>query len=245
MIGIDFPSDTLVVLTPEGALTEEDFDRLNEAVDAHINAHDEVPNILVHPRGIPHWASLGAIHKHLHFVKEHHRLVKKLAVVGDIGLLAVLPPLVDHFVGAKLRHFPEEKFAAARQWLEESEDHPGRFEPIGGLPGDVVALRVSGIITARDYRDMLVPLVEDKLKQHDHLKFLVVVDDSFISYSPEAAWDDARFGFSHWADFGRIALVTDIGWMRTAARLFAPLMRAEMHIFALDEIEDARSWIKR
>lgn len=245
MIGIEFPFANVVELTPEGALTEADFDHLSEAIDGYINQHDAAPNLLIHPRGIPHWASLAALHRHLSFVKEHHRLVKKVAIVGDVGLLTVLPQLFDLFVSAKIRHFPEEKIAAAREWVQQAEDHPGRFELIDGLPSDVVALRVSGIITAQDYRDMLVPLVEAKLKEHDKLKFLVVVDDSFISYSPEAAWDDTRFGFSHWADFGRIAVVTDIGWIRTAARLFAPLMQAELHIFALDELEDAKSWIKR
>jgi hypothetical protein len=245
MIGIDFPYENVVALTPQGALTEKDFDRVARAIDDHINERDVVPNILVHVMGIPHWASLSAMSRHFHFVKDHQRLVKKVALVGDIGLLGVLPPLLDHFVGAKVRHFPEEKIAAAREWAREAEDHPGRFETIAGLPSDVVGLKVSGIVTSQDYRDMLVPLVGEKLKNHDKLKFLVVVDDDFISYSPEAAWDDARFGFSHWADFGRIALVTDIGWMRTSARLFAPLMPAELHIFALDELEDAKDWIKR
>jgi hypothetical protein len=245
MIGIDFPFDNVVALTPEGALTEEDFNRVALAIDGYIDEHDVVPNILVHVHGIPHWASLSAMSRHFHFVKEHQKLVKKVAIVGDVGLLGVLPPLIDHFVGAKVRHFPEEKIAAAREWVRADEDHPGRFETIAGLPGVVVALKVSGIVTAKDYRDMLVPLVEEKLKTHDRLKFLVVVDDDFISYSPEAAWDDARFGFSHWADFGRIAVVTDIVWIRTATRLFAPLMPAELHIFALDELEGAKSWIKR
>jgi hypothetical protein len=245
MIGVDFPFDNVVALTPEGALTEEDFDRVAQAIDGHINERDVVPNILVHVHGIPHWASLSAMSRHFHFVKEYQRLVKKVAMVGDVGLLGMLPPLIDHFVGAKVRHFPEEKIAAARDWVREDEDHPGRFETIDGLPSDVVALRVRGIVTSQDYRDMLVPLVDAKLKEHDRLKFLVMIDDDFISYSPEAAWDDARFGFSHWADFSRIAVVTDIGWIRTATRLFAPLMPAELHIFALDELEDAKSWIKR
>jgi hypothetical protein len=245
MIGIDFPFDNVVALSPQGALTEEDFDRVAQAIDRHINERDIVPNILVHVRDIPHWASLSAMSRHFHFVKEHQRLVKKVALVGDVGLLGVLPPLIDHFVGAKVRHFPEEKIDAAREWVRSDEDHPGRFETIEGLPSDVVALKVSGIITAQDYRDMLVPLVEGKLKNHDKLKCLILIDNDFISYSPEAALDDARFGFSHWTDFGRIAVVTDIGWIRTATRLFAPLMPAELHIFALDELEDAKSWIKR
>ncbi|MBO0749210.1 MAG: STAS/SEC14 domain-containing protein [Porphyrobacter sp.] len=245
MIGIEFPFDDLVELTPQGALTEADFDRVAQALDEHVNAHDVVPRILVHPRGIPHWASLAAMCRHFHLVKERHQVVKKVALVGDVGLLAVLPQLVDHFVDAKVRHFPEEKIAAAREWLRQDEDHPGRFEVIDGLPDDVVALRVSGIITSQDYRDMLVPLVNEKLKRHDKLKCLIVIDDDFIAYSPEAAWDDARFGFSHWADFGPIAVVTDVGWIRTATRLFAPLMRSEVRIFATDELEEAKSWIKR
>jgi hypothetical protein len=245
MIGIDFPFDNVVALTPEGALTEEDFDSVARAIDGHIAERHVVPNILVHVHGIPHWAGLSAMSRHFHLVKEHQRLVRKVAMVGDVGLLAVLPPLLDHFVDAKVRHFPEEKIAAAREWVRADEDHPGRFEAIAGLPSDVVGLKVSGIVTSQDYRDMLVPLVERKLKTHDRLKFLVVVDDDFISYSPEAAWDDARFGFSHWADFGRIAVVTDIGWIRTSARLFAPLMSAELHIFAADELEDARRWIEK
>jgi hypothetical protein len=245
MIGIDFPFDDVVALSPQGALTEEDFDRVARAIDSHINDRDAVPNILVQVHGIPHWASLSAMSRHFHLVKEHEKLVKKVAVVGDVGLLAVLPALLDHFVGAKVRHFPEEKITAAREWVHGDDDHPGSFETIPGLPGDVIALKVSGIITSQDYRDVLVPLVEAKLKDHDALKFLVMIDDDFISYSPEAARDDARFGFSHWADFGRIAVVTDIGWIRTATRLFAPLMPAELHIFSLDELENAKSWIER
>ncbi len=245
MIGIDFPFANVAELTPEGALTEEDFDRVAEAIDGYANEHDSVPNLLIRPRGIPHWANLCAMQKHLHLVKEHQRLVKKVAIVGDVGLLAVLPQVANLLVHAKLRHFPEDKIDAAREWVQQEADHPGAFEPIGGLPSDVVALKVTGIITAQDYREMLVPLVEEKLKTHDKLKILLLIDDNFISYSPEAAWDDARFGFGHWADFGRIAVVTDVGWIRAGARLFAPLMRAETKLFNVDQLEEAKSWIKR
>ena len=245
MIGIEIPFANVIKLTPEGALGEADFDRVAEAIDGYANEHDSVPNLLIHPHGVPHWQSLSAMCRHLQLVKQHHRLVKKVALVGDIGLLAILPQLADLFVGAKIRHFPERKMAEAGEWLQQEDDHPGKFELIDGLPSDVVGLKASGIITAQDYRDMLLPLVEEKLKQHDKLKFLLVIDDSFIAYSPEAAWDDARFGFSHWADFGRIAVVTDVGWIRIAVRLFTPLMRSEVHIFDLDELEDAKSWIKR
>src|SRR6478735_3987662 len=91
MIGIDFPYENVVALTPQGALTEEDFDRVGEAIDGHMNERDAAPNILVHVHGIPHWASLSAMSRHFHLVKEHQRMVKKVAFVGDVGLLGALP----------------------------------------------------------------------------------------------------------------------------------------------------------
>ena len=92
MIGIDFPYENVVALTPQGALTEEDFDRVARAIDDHINERDVVPNILVHVMGIPHWASLSAMSRHFHFVKEHQRLVKKVALVHQVMIYLLVRP---------------------------------------------------------------------------------------------------------------------------------------------------------
>ena len=36
-------------------------------------------------------------------------------------------------------------------------------------------------------------------------------------------WDDMRFGFSHLTTFSKLALVTDIDWIRKSAKLFGGL----------------------
>ena len=246
MLTVNFPNPHLAVITPEGALDVADFQKLTDAINGHINSKDIVPDLLIHPRGIPHWASLAAMHRHLEFVRAHHKAIAKIALVGDIGLLELLPPLVDCFVSTKIRHFPENKYDDAVAWLGRKGDDPGEFEILeGDFPDDVIALRVKGIITAQDYRDTLVPLVEEKLKRHEKINILAVLDGSYISYTADAALSDLRLGVGHWSSFARMALVTDIGWMRVAARLFAPVMPGEMRVFSLPEIDDAKSWIKR
>lgn len=245
MIDLDQSHPEFVILRPEGALTEDDFVKLSEAIDSRINETDRVPNLVICVDRLPHWASIGALARHFHFVKEHQKIVKKVAVVGDSPLLSVAPEIANHFVSATVRRFPSHKLEDAKAWVRVSEDDPGRFEVIDGLPRDVVAIRAVGIITAQDYRDTLIPLVEGKLKDHDKLKLLFVLDDDYITYSGDAAWEDTKFDLRHLRDFSRIALVTDVKWLTTAAHLFAPIVPHEFKTFPMEELEDAKSWIKR
>lgn len=245
MIGIDFSAPNVVTLTPEGALSADDFTQLTTTIDQYINETDRIPNLVIHVGKLPHWNSFQALSRHLHFVRNHQRLVGKIAIVGDNFAVRTLPLLMDLFVSAKVRSFSDARLTEARQWAEITEDHPGQFEPMEGFPLDVVAIRARGIITDQDYRDMLVPLVEEKLKLHERLKLLFVLDGDFDSYSAAAAWDDARFGLSHLRDFSKIALVTDISWVRHGVRMFAPLMNADVRVFDVAELKDATSWITR
>jgi len=245
MIDLDQSHPEFVILRPEGALTEDDFAKLSEAIDSRINETDRVPNLVICVDRLPHWASIGALTRHFHFVKEHQKIVKKVAIVGDSPLLSVAPEIANHFVSATVRRFPSHKLEDAKAWARSSEDDPGHFEVIDGLPRDVVAVKAVGIITAQDYHDTLVPLVEERLKEHDKLKCLVVLGDDYTTYSGDAAWEDTKFGLRHLRDFSRVALVTDVGWVAKAARLFMPLMPYDFKSFPMEELEDAKSWIKR
>jgi hypothetical protein len=245
MIVIEFSAPNVVTLTPTGTLSAADFMQLTTTIDQYINESDGVPNLIIHVGKLPHWNSFRALSEHLHFVRNHQKFVRKIGIVGDNFAVRTLPLLMDLFVSAKVRSFTEARLTEAQQWAADTEDHPGQFEPLEGFPWDVVAIRAKGIITGQDYRDMLIPLVEERLKSHERLKLLFVLDGDFESYSAAAAWDDARFGFSHLRDFAKIALVTDIGWIRHGANTFAPLMKADLRVFAVAELEDAKSWVLR
>lgn len=244
MLDIDFTQPGIAILTPRGTLKTEDLARLTTEIDGYVNERDRIPNLVIVADDLRGWDGLAALLEHLQFVRRHHRLVEKVAIVGESLALNALPFLADHLVAAKVRPFPLSKLDDAIEWAGAEKDHPGRFEPIEGLPGDVLAVEAVGIITAQDYRDVLVPLVEEKLKVHDRLKVLVVVGERFTSYSEDAAWDDLRFGLGNWSSFSKIALVTDRGWLRNATRVFAPLMKADVRVFAIDEREEAQAWIR-
>ncbi len=244
MIDIDQSHPDYVILRPEGALSEQDFADLAKAIDTRINETDKVPNLVIRVDKLPRWDSLGALARHFHFVKEHQKIVKKVAIVGDSPILSLAPEIANHFVSATIRRFPDRKLEDAQAWAATEVDDPGHFEMIDGLPRDVVAVRAVGIITAADYQDMLIPLVEEKLKEHDKLKCLVVLDDAWAAYSGHAAWEDTKFGLAHMRDFTRIALVTDVGWVMRSAKALAPFMPFHFKSFPVAELDAAKSWIK-
>jgi len=245
MINLTFtPSGRVAILRPEGKSSKEDFANLDKAFNDYINEHDIIPNLVIHTDKFPEWEGLGAMREHMHFIKEHQSLIKKIAIVTDNSLLKGMDDLVNHFVGAKIRDFPESFYEKALEWAERQEDHPGKFEILGGLPNDVIAFSAHGTITAQDYRKILMPLVDEKLKRHDKLKVLFVTADDFIACSAGAVWDDFRFGMMHLGDFEKMAIVSDMDWIRHSVKLFAPFMGSKVRVFHLNEQEKACSWIK-
>lgn len=111
-----------MIVRPEGPLEYSDFDRLSRAVDPFIAEKGALKGILVQGRKFSGWKNRQALSTHLHFVKHHHRQVKKIAAVTDNPVLAVLPRVAKHFVSADVRHFPEKEEEAAWQWLRLPEE---------------------------------------------------------------------------------------------------------------------------
>lgn len=244
MITIDDSDPAFLLIRPHGALSEADVTQVGQAIDDRINAADRVPNLVVQLDRVPHWDSLSAMSRHFQLVREHHKLIRRIAVVGDGALIALAPEIANLVVEATVRRFPEAKLEDAKAWAGSDSEPEGRFEPIDGLPADVIALRAIGLITGQAYREILGPMIEERLKRHDKVKLLIVLDDAYTGLTADARLPDLQLGLAHLRDIARAALVTDIGWMTRATRLFTPLVPYPMRAFGMDELEEAKAWIK-
>lgn len=117
------------------------------------------------------------------------------------------------------------------------------FEPIPGLPDDTLGITASGTISSEDYARVLIPQAAEKMRAHGKIRMLMHLGPAYAGFSAGAMWEDAKFGFAHLGDFGKLALVSDVGWINQAARLFAPLIRCPVRIFSNAEMDAAKSWI--
>ena len=75
------PARSILYLHPTGPLQKEDFARIAGIVDPHIEAKGDLAGLVLDIKAFPGWESLGAMAAHLKFVREHHKKVKKIAIV--------------------------------------------------------------------------------------------------------------------------------------------------------------------
>jgi len=106
----------VVVVEPTGALRAEDFDALAMVVDAWIEAHGELRGIVVHAREFPGWENLGSFFRHVRFVRDHHRSVRRVAVSAGGALAALAPRVAEQFVKAEVKGFGYDELDRAIEW---------------------------------------------------------------------------------------------------------------------------------
>jgi len=120
MIEYDLDTEHSVLLVrPKSALDQQDFVELAKTVDPHIETAGDLAGLILEVSAFPGWDSFGAMVTHFRFVRDHHKHVKKIAVVTDSHLGDVAEHLASHFVSAAIRHFPAGQTEQARQWITD------------------------------------------------------------------------------------------------------------------------------
>ena len=115
---------------------------------------------------------------------------------------------------------------------------------LGDFPDNVIAARAEGQVTGEDYTQTLVPAVEAKIAVHDRVRLLYQIGPDFKRFTTTALWEDAKIGLHHLGGFERIAVVTDVAWIRKLVDGIGGTIPGATRCFTLDEIETAKAWIQ-
>jgi len=108
---------SILYVRPKTALEQDDFVQLARTVDPYIEETGSLAGLVIAAPAFPGWESLGAMAAHFRFVRDHHKHIRKIALVTDSALGNAAEHLASHFVSAEIRHFPGGELAAAEQWV--------------------------------------------------------------------------------------------------------------------------------
>jgi stage II sporulation SpoAA-like protein len=117
------------------------------------------------------------------------------------------------------------------------------IEALTGFPTKVLAFACKGHVTKRDYETVLIPAVEEALEQAGKIRLYYQIDPDFSGIEPGAMWDDFKVGMEHVLRWERIAVVTDVEWIRYTIRAFSFVIPGVAKIFSLADAARARDWI--
>jgi SpoIIAA-like len=110
------PDSGVIVVEVKEALRAQDFDALALTADAWIEAHGELQGLVIHAREFPGWENLATLLRHVKFVRDHHRRVKRIALAADSRLTSLAPRLGNHFVKAEVKGFAYDELDKAIAW---------------------------------------------------------------------------------------------------------------------------------
>lgn len=117
------------------------------------------------------------------------------------------------------------------------------IELLPNFPDHVVAIVCRGRITKADYDSVLVPAVEAALEKHEKIRIYYEIAPDFSGFDPGAMFEDFKVGMGHLTRWERIALVTDVEWIKHATQLFSFMMPGETKLFPMSQASEARAWI--
>ena len=110
---------------------------------------------------------------------------------------------------------------------------------VEGLPDNVVGIIAKGRVTNEDCDKILKPAMESSLKRHDKVRLYYEIG----SRIPGAKWDDLRLGVGPLPQWERVAVVTDVGWVRHTVNALRFLIASDVRVFTSFQAPEGRAWI--
>lgn len=117
------------------------------------------------------------------------------------------------------------------------------LQVVPGFPPTVVAFKALGRVTRKDYEEVLVPCVSRALEHQRRIRCYYELGSEFSGMDAGAMWDDLKIGLGTLASWERVAVVTDVDWMRHALNALRFLMPGELRVFPTQRAGEARDWI--
>ena len=108
---------------------------------------------------------------------------------------------------------------------------------------NIIGIQGTGKVTDQDYLGVLIPKLDEILKNYGKARFLYYLDKDFAGWEMGAMWEDARFGLKHKDDFEKIAVVGGPKWAVWGTKLFAHFMEGQVKVFPPKELQAAWDWL--
>ena len=112
-------ADAVVIVKPSGPLSEGDFRGLAGGVDQYLESHDGLSGLMIQVQEFLGWENFSGLVQHIKFVRKHHEIIQRVALVTDSHIATAAISFANHFVSAEVRHFPFEESENALSWVKQ------------------------------------------------------------------------------------------------------------------------------
>ena len=108
---------------------------------------------------------------------------------------------------------------------------------------DILGVKATGKFTNQDYREFLIPHLEDLIQLHGRVRVLFYLGEGFQGWELEAIRNEP-FGHEHKNNFQKSAVVGCSWWLSLEMKFFTPFLAGEVRNVSRSEISEAWTWIR-
>lgn len=119
------------------------------------------------------------------------------------------------------------------EWLED-------------MPEGTLGFRAVGRLSREDYAEAMIPRLREAVEAGD-MRVVCVLGPDFHGLEAGAMFEDVKSGFEltvgHRSGWKRMALVTDLDWIRNSVHLLGWMAPGELRLFPFNELDQAKAWV--
>jgi hypothetical protein len=112
------------------------------------------------------------------------------------------------------------------------------------LPENVAGFSATGEVTPEDYKSVIVPIVDKKIANFGKIRLFLHLGPGFKGFTSGAMREDAEMGLKNWEAWEKIAVVTDVDWIRHTVRAFSWIMPGRVKIYENQGYSEGIQWVQ-
>ena len=110
------------------------------------------------------------------------------------------------------------------------------------LPSNMVGFKASGQVTEADFKNVVMPKVQQAIDRNEKLNYLLVLNTDLKNFTAGAWLKDAVMGVKHLFKWNRAAIVSDVPAIRNFTDGFSVVMPGEFKGFEHKDLQQAIDW---
>lgn len=111
------------------------------------------------------------------------------------------------------------------------------------VPDNVAGFRATDKVTKADYENVVIPKIDEHVKQQGKINFMLVLDTKLSNFSLGAILEDLGVGLKHFSKWHKMAIVSESNAINKFTDMFSYVAPGEAKGYTHDELEEAKKWV--
>jgi hypothetical protein len=112
-----------------------------------------------------------------------------------------------------------------------------------GFPGNVIAVRATGAVSGKDYEEVLLPAIKNRLRQYEKVSLLYVLGFEFRAFDVGVEWAETFLETGYLSDVKKLVVISDLEWVEKGVKLMSIFVPCPVRLFGEERFTEAKAWV--